>query len=64
MSLIGCSRCAAVEKHFRPEREAIAVDLPLAVFPDPRLHWFKRCWHFPQWDVQRKTVRLILDTTG
>lgn len=36
----------------------------MALFPDARLHWFKRCGHFPQWDAPQETIRLILDTTG
>ena len=36
----------------------------LAMFPDARLHWFKRCGHFPHWDAPQETVRLILDNTA
>jgi pimeloyl-ACP methyl ester carboxylesterase len=36
----------------------------VALFPDARLHWFEHCGHFPQWDVPRETVRLILNNTG
>ena len=33
------------------------------LFPDAQVHWFKHCGHFPQWDAQQETVRLILDST-
>ena len=36
----------------------------VALFPDARLHWFEHCGHFPQWDIPRETVRLILANTG
>jgi pimeloyl-ACP methyl ester carboxylesterase len=36
----------------------------VTLFPDARLHWFEHCGHFPQWDVPRETVRLILSNTG
>ncbi len=32
-------------------------------FPDARLHWFEHCGHFPQWDVPKETVHLILAST-
>ena len=35
-----------------------------AAFPDARLHWFRSCGHFPQWDQPDETVGLILETTG
>lgn len=35
----------------------------LKLFPDAKLHWFKRCGHFPHWDAPAETVQLILDTT-
>jgi pimeloyl-ACP methyl ester carboxylesterase len=35
-----------------------------AAFPSARLHWFRACGHFPQWDQPAETVRLILETTG
>ena len=35
----------------------------LALFPDARMHWFKRCGHFPHWDAPQETVRLILDSS-
>lgn len=43
-----------------PDQARRAVKL----FPDAQLHWFEHCGHFPQWDVPRETVRLILDTTS
>lgn len=33
-------------------------------FPDARLHWFRKCGHFPHWDAPNPTVRLILKTTS
>lgn len=33
-------------------------------FPDAKLHWLKRCGHFPHWDRPEETVRVILDTTA
>lgn len=36
----------------------------LEAFPDARLHWFEHCGHFPQWDLPKQTIRLILDSTG
>jgi pimeloyl-ACP methyl ester carboxylesterase len=35
----------------------------MQLFPDARLHWFRRCGHFPHWDVPGQTVRLILENT-
>lgn len=35
----------------------------LNLFPDARLHWFKHCGHFPQWDKPAETVSLILNST-
>lgn len=35
-----------------------------AAFPNARLHWFRDCGHFPQWDQPDETVRLILKTTN
>jgi pimeloyl-ACP methyl ester carboxylesterase len=34
------------------------------LFPDARLHWFRRCGHFPHWDAPEETIRLILDSTA
>lgn len=42
-----------------PSQARLAKEL----FPDARLHWFKHCGHFPQWDAPRETVRLILAST-
>ncbi len=36
----------------------------LAAFPGARLHWFRHCGHFPQWDQPEETVRVILEGTG
>ncbi|AEF42364.1 alpha/beta fold hydrolase [Hoyosella subflava] len=33
-------------------------------FPDARLHWFRRCGHFPVWDQPEETAQLILSRTG
>jgi pimeloyl-ACP methyl ester carboxylesterase len=33
-------------------------------FPSARLHWFRKCGHFPMWDQPEETSRLILDETG
>ena len=35
--------------------------LGMAMFPDARLHWFKRSGDFPHWDEPHATARLILD---
>lgn len=35
--------------------------LAMEMFPDARLHWFKRSGHFPHWDEPQATARLILD---
>lgn len=35
-----------------------------AAFPNARLHWFRDCGHFPQWDQPDETARLILDATA
>ena len=35
-----------------------------AAFPHARLHWFRDCGHFPQWDQPDETARLILDATA
>jgi pimeloyl-ACP methyl ester carboxylesterase len=35
----------------------------MRLFPDARLHWFRRCGHFPHWDVPGQAVRLILEST-
>ena len=35
-----------------------------AAFPQARLHWFRDCGHFPQWDQPDETVRLIQDATA
>ena len=37
--------------------------LALKLFPDARLHWFKRCGHFPMWDSPVETTRLILGSS-
>lgn len=36
----------------------------LEAFPDARLYWFSDSSHFPQWDVPKETVRLILAATS
>jgi len=40
------------------------ADAAMRAFPDATLHWFADCGHFPHWDQQEDTVRLILDATG
>ena len=35
--------------------------LTMEMFPDARLHWFKRSGHFSHWDEPQATARLILD---
>ena len=36
----------------------------LALFPDARLQWMRRCGHFPHWDDPQSTARLILAATA
>ena len=43
-----------------PRQAARAME----AFPSAKLHWFRKCGHFPMWDQPEETVRLILDETG